>query len=449
MDMLTEWQDCDRQQMMGMVQSALALAEQRGATAAEIGVSASIGLSVDVRMQAVETVEHCRDKGFGVTVYFDQRKGSASTTDTRPEAIAKTVEAACRIAQYTQPDLCAGLPEKKYLATEWPKDLSLYHPWDMSTEQAIDMAMACEALAMKLDKKIVNSEGASVNTSSSLQVYGNSIGFLQDFMSTRHGLSCSVIAEKRGKMQRDYSYTVARDAGDLSSLEWVAQQAAKRTLAKLSPKKIPTGEVPVIFAAEVATGLMGSFLSAINGANLYREASFLGGYLEQSIFPSWMSITEDPFVKKGLASCPYDAEGVSVRKRDLIRQGVLQGYLLDCYSARKLKMETTGNAGGAHNIIVSHQDKNLTMLLSILNKGLLVTDVMGQGINLVTGDYSRGASGFWVENGQIQYPVEEITVAGNLKDMYRGIQAIGNDVEVRGRILCGSVLIDHMRVGGD
>ncbi len=447
--MSTEWSKQDRQKMTAMVNAAIALAAKNGASAAEIGLSASVGLAVDVRMQAVDMVEHFRDKGFGVTVYFDQRKGSASTTDTRPEAIAKTVEAACRIAQYTEPDPCSGLPEQKDLATEWPQDLSLYHPWNITAEQAIEIAMACEAIALKADKKIVNSEGAAVNTASSLRVYGNSLGFVQDFVSTRHSISCSVIAQKRGQMQRDYSYTNARDAADLDSIDFVATDAAKRTLAKLGPKKLPTGEVPVIFAAEVATGLIGSFLGAISGGSLYREASFLVDHLGKTIFPDWVTITEDPFVKKGLASCPYDGEGVKVSRRDLIQQGVLQGYLLDCYSARKLKMQTTGNAGGAHNIMVSHQAKTLAELLSTMNTGLLITDVMGQGVNLITGDYSRGVSGFWVENGQIQYPVEEITVAANLKDMYRGIQAIGSDVEKRGRIRCGSIFIDHMRVAGE
>lgn len=438
-----------RGELERLVHAALARAKQAGADQAEMSVSHSVGLNVTVRLGEVETVEHSQDKGFGVTVYCGQRSGSASTTDVRESSIYAAVDAACRLAQYTEADPYAGLADPALLATEWP-ELSLYHPWDLAPEAAIAKAIECEALAMQQSPLLVNSEGASLYTHSALRVYGNSHGFVQDFLATRHGLDCAVIAEKNGAMQRDYSYTVARAPEDLDAIAAVAKSAAERTVAKLDAQVLSTREVPVIFAADVATSLVGHFLSAISGSALYRQASFLVDHLGQPIFPEWLNIMEDPFVLRGLASCPYDAEGVRVQARHLIEQGVLQGYLLDSYSARKLKMQSTGNAGGAHNIVVQSRQpsRSLAEMLALMDTGLLVTDVMGQGVNVVTGDYSRGANGFWVEKGKIQYPVEEITIAGHLRTMFQGLQAIGSDIEKRGRIRTGSILIDRMQVAG-
>lgn len=430
------------------VKTILALSKAKGASQAEVAVSAESGMSVTVRMRELETVEHNENAGFGITVFFDKRKGSASTTDTSPAAIEAAVSAACNIAQYSSEDPCAGLPEPELLAPDFV-DLDLYHPWDITPEQATERALACEAIALQKNPLVTNSEGVILTTYQGLRVYGNSHGFLGHFASSRHSLSCSLIAEQAGSMQRDYSYTVARDQHDLRKAELVADAAVERTIRRLNARKLGTRQVPVVFAADLATGLIGSYLKAVSGSNLYRESSFLLNSLGQQVFPEFMEIREDPFVRKGLASCPYDSEGVKVQARDLVKQGCVEGYLLSCYSARKLGMQTTGNAGGAHNIYVKNHNQSLAQLLKTMDTGLLITDVMGQGVNLVTGDYSRGASGFWVEQGEIQFPVEEITIAGTLQNMYRGIIAIGDDVETRGYIHCGSILIDNLTVAGN
>jgi len=434
-------------QLSTLAEQVLKLAKAKGASGAEIAASSGQGFSASIRLGEPETIQHEQDQAVDITVYYGHKKGSATTTDMSLAMVEKVVDAACSMAQYTLEDECAGLPEPETLATEWP-DLDLYHPWDISVEKAIELAIACEKTAMGYDARISNSEGATVETYQAIHLYANSHGFIGTGTGTRHGLSVSVIAEANGQMQHDYSYTSARDYKDLWSLEKVAAEAAERTLHKLNPRKISTCEVPVIFTADVASSLISSFFSAISGGSLYRRSSFLVDSLGQSIFPEFIRITEDPFIRKGLASCPFDAEGVKVSRRNIIEQGVLQGYILSTYSARKLKMQSTGNAGGIHNVQVSSGDKDLRSLIKTMHKGLVVTDVIGQGVNLVTGDYSRGASGFWVENGEIQFPVEEITIASNLRDMYKGIIEVGSDIEKRGKIHIGSVLINNMTVAG-
>jgi PmbA protein len=340
------------------------------------------------------------------------------------------------------------LPDPSTLAKDWP-ELDLYHPWDISVEAAIQQAKLCEKIAMDYDPRISNSDGATIETYQAVHMYANSYGFRGGQHGTRHGLSLSVIAEDKAQMQHDYSYTSARDYKDLWAIEKVAQDAAQRTLHKLNPRKVKTCEAPVIFTAEVATSLISSFLNAISGGSLYRRSSFLVDSIGQNLFPEFISITEDPYILKALGSCPFDSEGVRVSKRNIIEHGNLQGYLLSTYSARKLNMQSTGNAGGIHNILVSCGSQDLQGLIKGMHKGLVVTDVIGQGVNLVTGDYSRGASGFWVERGEIQYPVEEITIASNLRDMFKGILDIGNDIEKRGKIQVGSILIDKMTIAGE
>lgn len=438
---------CEKQ-LQEVAEQVLKSAKNKGATSAEIAVSSGQGFSATVRMGEPETIEHERDQAVDITVYYGHKKGSATTTDMNLAMIEKVVDAACVMAQYTLEDDCAGLPDPEALAKDWP-NLDLYHPWDITVKEAIERAKTCESLAMNYDGRINNSEGAVLETYEAVHLYANSYGFMGYEKGSRHGLSLSVIAEANGQMQHDYSYTSARDCQDLWSAERVAKEAAERTLHRLNPRKIKTCEVPVIFTADIATSLISSFLNAVSGGSLYRQSSFLLNSLGQDIFPDFISITEDPFILKGLASCPFDGEGVKVKKRDIVKQGRLEGYLLSSYSARKLKMKTTGNAGGAHNILVSNGNKDLSALIQTMHKGLVVTDVIGQGVNLVTGDYSRGASGFWVERGEIQFPVEEITIAGNLRDMFTGIVEVGSDIERRGKIQVGSVLINRMTIAGN
>jgi len=418
-----------------------------GATACEAEVSQGFGQSVSVRHGEVETIEYNRDKGLGVTVYFGQKRGHASTSDLSPQAIKDTVAAAVSIARYTASDEFAGLADENLLAKEIP-DLSLYHPWDLSVEQAIEQAKACEAAAFAVDKRIDNSEGASVSTQESLFMYGNSLGFLGGYPSSRHDISCAVIAEDGG-MQRDYWYSSRRDAADLESAEAVGRKAGERTVRRLSARKIKTTECPVLFEAPIASGLIGHLVGAVSGGSLYRKSSFLLDSLGQQIFAPFVQIRELPHIPKGLASSPFDNEGVATHARDLIKDGVLQGYFLGSYSARKLGMTSTGNAGGNHNLIIESSGQDFAGLLKMMGKGLVVTELLGQGINPVTGDYSRGAAGYWVENGEIQFPVEEITIAGNLKEMFKQIVAVGNDVLIQGSKQCGSVLIEKMTVAGD
>jgi PmbA protein len=431
-----------------LVAECLDEARKQGATGAEAGVSMEHGLSVTTRLREVETIEHHRSRGLGVTVYIGQRKGSASTSDLGREAMRETVRAACRIARYAAEDEYAGLPDPAALATEFP-DLDLYHPWPLDAEAAIELAVACEDAALGYHPEITNSDGTSLNTFEGLRVIGNSLGFLHGYASSRHSLSCSVIGQRGDEMQRDDWWTVARDAPDLESPESVGLKAAERTIRRLGAATLSTRQCPVVFAADVAGGLIGHFIGAIRGGNLYRKSSFLLDHLGKPVFPAFVQIREEPHLRKALGSAPYDAEGVATRPHHLVRDGILESYVLSSYSARKLGLKSTGNAGGVHNLVVEPGDLDLPGLLKRMSTGLLVTELMGQGVNLVTGDYSRGASGFWVENGEIRYPVEEITVAGNLREMYAGLEAVGNDVDLRGNTRTGSILIGKMTVAGN
>ena len=435
------------QELNDVVAAILDQAQRQGASAAEAGVSAESGLSVTVRLGEVETVEHNRDKGLGVTVYFGQRKGSASTSDYSPQAIEETVRAACDIAKYTAEDGCAGLADAALMARDIP-DLNLHHPWDLPAERAIELARECEAAARAVDKRIGNSEGATVSSHAGYRVYGNSHGFLGAYPSSRHSVSCAVIAEDGHGMQRDYWYTVARDGAELEAARKVGARAGERTVRRLGGQRLSTRQAPVLFAPEMATGLFSQFIRAIRGESLYRKSSFLLDSLGQQVFPDFMRIHEQPHLPKALGSAPFDSEGVATRARDIVSGGVVQGYVLDSYAARKLGMQTTANAGGVHNLTIESGELDFAGVLKQMGTGLLVTELMGMGVNLVTGDYSRGAAGFWVEGGEIQYPVEEITVAGNLREMLQGIVAVANDVDLRGNVRSGSVLIENMTIGG-
>jgi len=426
----------------------LDLAKKAGATAAEAEVSEGSGLSVSVRQGQLETIEHNRDKGIGVTVYLGQRRGHASTSDFSTDALARTVDKALSIARYTAEDDCAGLADAEQLATQVP-DLDLYHPWDIGVEQATALAQDCEAAALAVDPRIRNSEGGSFSSQNSQFVYANSLGFSGGYPSSRQSLSCAVIADEGGAMQRDYWYTTARAAADLDNVAAVGRRAGERTVRRLNGRRLSTRQCPVLFEAPIATGLIASFVSAVSGGHLYRKSSFLLDSLGQQVFPDFMQIHERPFLPRGLASSPFDSEGVATLDRDVVKNGVVEGYFLSSYSARKLGMRTTGNAGGNHNLIVPSTGEDFDALLKKMGTGLLVTELLGHGLNMVTGDYSRGAAGFWVENGRIAYPVEEITIAGNLKDMFRDIVAIGTDVETRGSRRVGSILVGHMTVAGE
>ncbi len=431
-----------------LVEELLSEAKKQGASSAEAAVSSDAGLSVNVRMGDVETIEHTRDNGLGISVYFGQRKGSASTSDLSPQAIIDTVKAACSIARYTSEDDCSGLADAELMATAIP-DLDLYHPWDLEVDTAIELGKECEAAALNYAPQINNSDGASVNSHSGLHVYGNSHGFIGGYPSSRHSLSCSVLAEDEQGMQRDYWYTSGRSASDLQAADEVGRKAGERTLARLGARKLSTREAPVIFQAEMAVGLLRSLTGAINGSALYRQSSFLLDHLGKQIFPEFVRIHENPLLPRGLASAPFDSEGVTTKARDFVSQGVLQSYILNSYSARKLGMQTTGNAGGVRNLAIEQGELDLPGLLKKMDKGLLVTELMGHGTNMVTGDYSRGAAGFWVENGEIQYPVQEITVAGNLKQMFMQLLAVGNDIDPRTSVRTGSWLIESMTIAGE
>ena len=425
----------------------LELARQNGATSTEANIGTGSGFAVTARMGEPETVEHQRDKGLSVTCFVNHKKGSASTTDFGDKAIAETVRAACTIARNTSEDDFAGLLDPEHMTTQIP-DLDLYHPWDISPEQAIRMAIECENIARLYDPRISNSEGATVHSYSGSHYYGNSHGFIGGWNWSSHSVDCSVIAEQDGMMQRDGWYSKVRDYRDLDPVSNIAKTAATRALQKLGSRKLSTMSVPVIFEAQVASSLFSTFINAIMGGAQYRKSSFLLDKVGSPIFPDYITIDERPLLEKGAGSAPFDNDGMATRNRSLVTDGVLQGYVLSAYSARKLGLQPTGNAGGVHNLIIKTGDDNLAGLLRRMDKGLLITDLIGFGINMVTGDYSRGASGFWVENGEIQYPVEEITVAGNLMEMYTQILAIGNDVDTRRNIQTGSVLIENMKVAG-
>lgn len=435
-------------QLKNLVQDCLDEALKQGATAAEAGLSVGNGLSVSARLGDVENIEYDCDQGLGITVYFDKRKGSASSSDLSEDSIKKTVKAACSIAKFSNEDEFSGLPDKDMLATEFP-DLDLYHPWDIDAEQAIKLAIECEDAARSFHPEISNSEGASVNSHQGIRIFGNTLGFLQGTQATRHSLSCSVIGQRGEQMQRDYWYSVARSANDLETTVEIGKKAAERTLRRLGSRSLSTRVAPVLYAPEMAGSLLGALMGAISGSSLYRKSSFLLDSLDTQILPDFIRIHEQPFLKKALGSAAFDGEGVATKTRDIVSNGILRSYLLSTYSARKLGMQTTGHASGVHNLTIEPGADDFQAMLKRLNTGLLVTELMGQGVNRVTGDYSRGAAGFWVENGEIQYPVEEITIAGNLKDMFKNIVAIGNDLDLRGNIRTGSILIEQMSIAGE
>ena len=437
----------DLDSLREIVALALDMARQSGASASEAMLSRTTGLAVNVRLGEVETVEHTRDNSFSVSVYYENRKGSASSTDFGASAVRETVEAACRIARYTAQDEFSGLADPERMAVD-PPDLDLFHPWPISTDEAIEIALETETAARDHDSRITNSDGASVNRHDGDHVYGNSHGFLEGFSSSRNSLSCIVIAEDPSGMQRDYWYTSSRDPASLEPANQVGRTAAVRTVRRLGGRKIETRTAPVLYEADVARGVVGHLVGAIRGTNLYRRSSFLLDRLGERVMAEHVRIHEQPHLRGALASSAFDGEGVATAPRDVVADGVLQGYVLDSYSARKLGMPTTGNAGGIHNLTVDPGTKSLDALLSEMGTGLLVTELMGMGVNIVTGDYSRGAAGFWVEGGEIAYPVEEVTIAGNLADMFLGIRETGADVDCRGSIRTGSLLIDEMTIAG-
>jgi PmbA protein len=432
-----------------IIELALEEARTRGASQAEAAVSQDTGLSVSVRLGEVETLEHQRDRSMGITVYFGHRKGSASTADFSPEAVRATVAKACSIARFTAEDACAGLADAALMARN-PAGLDLSHPWSITADRAIEIAKSCEAAALGFDARINNSEGASLATHQGLHVYGNTHGFVGGYPTTSHTLSCVVLAGTGDEMQRDYWYSSSRDWRDLEQPEAIGLESARRTIARLGPRKLSTRRAPVLFAPEVARGLIGHFVAAIRGSSQYRQSSFLLNAAGERVFPAGFSIAERPHLPKAMGSAPFDDEGVATHDRELIADGILTGYILSSYSARKLGLKTTGNAGGAHNLLVAPTlGGGANTLMSRLGEGLLVTELMGQGVNMVTGDYSRGAAGYWIENGSVQFPVAEITIAGNLRDMLKGIVAVGDDIDARGGTRVGSILLDEMTIAGE
>lgn len=445
---LTALLKSQEQTLRDAVSFAIETAQKAGATA-EVGVTKVSGLSVSTRLQEIENVEFTNDGALGISVYLGQQKGNASTSDLSEEAIKNTVEAALAIAKYTSPDDCTGLADKELMAFEAP-NLELYHGASVDVEQATKLALEAEKSALEYDAKIVNSNGASFNSHTGVRVYGNTHGMLQSYLSSRYSLSCSVIGGELDQLENDYEYTVSREFDALSSADWVGQNCAKKVIARLNPQKLTTREVPVIFLNDVATGLISHLTGAISGGSLYRKSSFLLDHLGKQVLPDWFQISERPHLLKRLASTPFDSEGVRTQDLEIIQDGVLQTYLLTSYSGRKMGMQSTGHAGGIHNWLVKpNLTGGLTALLRQMGTGLLVTDVMGQGVNIVTGDYSRGAAGFWVENGEIQYPVAEITIAGQLQDMLKNIVAVADDVEHRSNIQTGSILLDKMKISGN
>ena len=445
---LTALLKSQEQTLRDAVSFAIETAQKAGATA-EVGVTKVSGLSVSTRLQDIENVEFTNDGALGISVYLGQQKGNASTSDLSEEAIKNTVEAALAIAKYTSPDDCTGLADKELMAFEAP-DLALYHGASVDVEQATKLALEAEKSALEYDAKIVNSNGASFNSHTGVRVYGNTHGMLQSYLSSRYSLSCSVIGGELDQLENDYEYTVSREFDSLSSADWVGQNCAKKVIARLNPQKLTTREVPVIFLNDVATGLISHLTGAISGGSLYRKSSFLLDHLGKQVLPDWFQISERPHLLRRLASTPFDSEGVRTQNLEIIQDGVLQTYLLTSYSGRKMGMQSTGHAGGIHNWLVKpNLTGGLTALLRQMSTGLLVTDVMGQGVNIVTGDYSRGAAGFWVENGEIQYPVAEITIAGQLQDMLKNIIAVSDDIEHRSNIQTGSILLNKMKISGN
>ncbi|WP_346829234.1 metalloprotease PmbA [Pseudomonas abietaniphila] len=429
------------------VEQIVAEAKRQGATACEVAVSLEQGLSTSVRQREVETVEFNRDQGFGITLYVGHRKGSASTSASGPDAIRETVAAALAIAKHTSEDESSGLADAALMAKEQP-DFDLFHPWNISPEEAIERALICEAAAFDADSRIKNADGTTLNVHQGCRVYGNSHGFIGGYASTRHSLSCVMIAEGEGQMQRDYWYDVNRQGELLMDAKLIGKKAAERAASRLGARPVPTCEVPVLFSAELAGGLFGSFLGAISGGNLYRKSSFLEGAIGQRLFPEWMTIDERPHLMRAMGSSAFDGDGLATYAKPFVENGDLVSYILSTYSGRKLGLPSTANAGGVHNLFVSHGTEDQAALIRRMGRGLLVTELMGSGLNMVTGDYSRGAAGFWVENGEIQFPVQEVTIAGNMKDMFKQIVAVGSDLEMRSNIRTGSVLIEKMMVAG-
>jgi PmbA protein len=431
-----------------LAQSVLVHAKSHGATSAETEVSEGFGQTVTVRRGEVETIEYNRDKGIGVTVYVGQKRGHASSSDFSDQAVKDTVEAALSIAGFTAPDDAAGLADQDLLAKDIP-DLDLWHPWDLPVERAIELAKIAEDAGFAVDRRISNSEGATVSTQESQFIYGNSLGFLGGYPNSRHGIWCSLIAGKGDDMQRDDWYETTRDPLDLAKPEVVGRRAGERAVSRVGARKIATMQAPVLFEAPIASSLLGHFVSAVSGGSLYRKSSFLLDSVGKRVFSPLVQISDLPHVPKGLASSPFDEEGVRTQAREIVKDGVVQGYFLGTYSGRKLGLRSTGNAGGNHNLTLKDTGEDFRALLKKLDKGLLVTELMGQGVNPVTGDYSRGAAGYWVENGELAYPVQEITIAGNLKDMFLALVAAGTDVSRRGSRQCGSILIERMTIAGD
>jgi PmbA protein len=443
---------CERSELERLAQTVLERARRAGASGCDCDVSEGYGLTVTVRKGRPDTIEHNRDRSVGVTVYFGERprvrRGHASTSDFSRAALEQTVDAAVAIARHTAEDDCAGLPDAELLARSQP-DLDLYHPWDLSTEEAVDLAKRCEAAAFAVSKKIRNSEGATVSAQQTQFVLANSLGFRGGFAGSRHWLSCAVIAEDKGLMQRDDWYSASRVPAKIADPRALGRYAGSRAAARLGARKIATRQAPVLFEAPVAIGLIGHFVSAVNGGNLYRKTSFLADSLGKEVFSPLVTIDERPLEPQGMASSAFDEEGVATRERPIVRAGVVEGYFLGSYAARKLGMQSTGSAGGHHNLIVKTGDRDFRGMLREMRRGLLVTELLGQGINLVTGDYSRGAAGYWVEGGEIAFPVEEITIAGNLKEMFKQIAALGSDVVVRSGRSCGSILVANMTIAGE
>ncbi len=435
-----------KDQLQGLVETILKEAKSLGATSSEVDIGVNKGFNISVRNGDVETVEYNQDKGIGVSVYFGKSSGSASLSDIRPEAIKASVKAACDIAKFTDEDEFAGLAPKELLAFDYP-EINVAYPWDMTVEKAIELAKDLEAKALVIDKKL-STEGVEVSTTEAYHAYGNSEGFYGIVPATRHELSCVLIAKENDQMQRDYSYTVSCDPSMLESVGYIANEAAERTLSRLNARSIKTQNAPVIFVADEAKSLIGHFIAAISGGNLYRKSSFLLDQLNTQVFPEHITIEEKPYLDKYLGSSPYDDNGVRTRNNIFIKNGILNSYALGVYSARKLGMQTTGNAGGVHNLFISTGLNDLNGLIKKMHKGLLVTELMGQGVNIINGDYSRGCSGFWVENGEIQYPVQEITIAGNLKDIYSNLVEVGTDVDKRSNVQTGSILLDNMMIAG-
>jgi PmbA protein len=436
-------------ELADVISMALAEARAAGATQAEADCSLQQGLNVTVRLGEVETIEYQRDRALGITVYFNGAKGSASSADLRPEAVKQMVAKACSIARHTTRDEFAGLADPADMARDIP-DLDLYHPWELTPELAIDMARDCEAAGMAVDRRITNSEGATLSTHRGVRVYGNTHGFLAGYPSSSHSISCVLLAQDEEGMQRDYWYTAARAPTELDDLAQVGRRAGERAVARLGARQLSTRKAPVLFAADMARGFFGHLVSAVRGSSQYRKSSFLLDAAGEQLLPGFVQMNERPHLRRALASSPFDAEGVTTRDRQLVTNGVLQGYVLGSYSARKLGLKTTGNAGGIHNLLVESSAGLFSpeQMLRQLDRGLYVTEMMGQGVNGVTGDYSRGASGFWIEGGAIAYPVHEVTIAGNLRQMYRNVRALGDDVDTHGAIRTGSALVDELTIAG-